>query len=77
MCFSQYCYNRKSPLSTLTFEDERHLNNILYKNLVHTSKKIQHFILTKISFLIPFKEVIPCFSEHLKSLNTKCRVTDC
>jgi hypothetical protein len=50
---------------------------MLFKNSVRTSKRTQHFTLTKISWLMLFKEIIAVYSEnHAKLTNTKCRVTD-
>jgi hypothetical protein len=51
---------------------------ILFKNSVHTSKRIPIFIVTKINLLMPFKEIIAVYSEiHAKPINTKCSITDC
>jgi hypothetical protein len=51
---------------------------MLFKNSVCTSKKTPHFIVTKINWLMVFKEIIAVYSEnHAKPINTKCSVTDC
>jgi hypothetical protein len=51
---------------------------IIFKNSVRTSKKTQHFTITKINYLMLFKEVISVYSEkHNKPINTKYSVTDC
>jgi hypothetical protein len=51
---------------------------IIFKNSVRTSKKTQLFTITKINWLMLFKETIAVyFDNHMKSINTKCRVIDC
>jgi hypothetical protein len=54
---------------------------MLFKNPVRTSKKTQHFTITKINWLMLFKEIIAVYSENnTKPINTllvKFRVTDC
>jgi hypothetical protein len=51
---------------------------ILVKNSVRTSKRTPHFTITKINWLILFKEIIAVYSEnHAKPINTKCSITDC
>jgi hypothetical protein len=53
-----------------------HLNK--FKNSVRTSKRTPHFTITKISWLMLFKEIIAVYSEnHAKPINTKCSITDC
>jgi hypothetical protein len=50
---------------------------ILFKNSVHTSKRTPHFTITKINWLMLFKEVIAVYSEnHAKPISTKCSITD-
>jgi hypothetical protein len=54
------------------------LIQIVFKNSVHTTKKTQHFTITKINLLMLFKEMIPVYSEnHMKPINTEWRVIDC
>jgi hypothetical protein len=51
---------------------------MLVKKSVHTSKRTPHFTITKINWLMPFKEIITVYSEnHAKPINTKCSITDC
>jgi hypothetical protein len=51
---------------------------ILINDLVRTAKKAQHFTITKINFLMLFKEVISVYTEnHTKTTTTKYRITDC
>jgi hypothetical protein len=50
---------------------------MLFKNPVRTSKRTPHFTITKINWLMLFKEVIAvCTKNHAKPINTKC-ITDC
>jgi hypothetical protein len=45
---------------------------MLFKNSARTSNRTPHFTLTKISWLIIFKERIAVYSEnHAKPINTK------
>jgi hypothetical protein len=56
------------------------LNEDLFKNSARTVKKTQHFTtLTKISFLMLFKEIIAVYSDtHTKDISTTAlKVTDC
>jgi hypothetical protein len=51
---------------------------ILLNNSVHTSKRTPNFTITKIYWLILFKEIIAVYSEnHTKPINIKCSITDC
>jgi hypothetical protein len=51
---------------------------MLLKNSVCTSKKTPHFTITKVNWLMVFKEIIAVYSEnHAKPINTKCSITDC
>jgi hypothetical protein len=51
---------------------------MLFKNPVCTSKRTPHFTITKISWLMLFKEIIAVHSEnHAKPINTKCSITEC
>jgi len=51
---------------------------MLFKNSVRTSKRTLHFTITKINWLMLFKEIIAVYSEkHTKPINTKLSVTDC
>jgi hypothetical protein len=46
---------------------------ILFKYSVRTAKKTQHFTITKINWLMVFKEIIAVYSEnHTKPINTIC-----
>jgi hypothetical protein len=48
-----------------------HLVYTTFKNLARTSKKTQHFSITKISWLMLFKEIITVRAEiHTKPTNT-------
>jgi hypothetical protein len=45
---------------------------MLFKNSVRTSKRTQHFTITKINWLMLFKKIIALYSEkHNKPINTK------
>jgi hypothetical protein len=58
----------------LIIRDELRLERviIIFKHLVPTSKKTQHFI-TEISWLMLFKEIITVYSEdHTKPTDTLC-----
>jgi hypothetical protein len=45
---------------------------------IQTVPEREHFTITKINWLLPFKEVIAVSNKtHKKPINTKCRVTDC
>jgi hypothetical protein len=49
-----------------------------FKNSVRTSKRTPHFTITKINWVMLFKEIIIVDSEkHTETINRKCRVTDC
>jgi len=51
---------------------------MLFKNSVRTSKRTPHFTITKINWLMLFKEIIAVYTEnHTKPINTKYRVADC
>jgi hypothetical protein len=51
---------------------------MLFKKSVHTSKRTPNFTITKINFLMLFKEIIAVYIEkHAKPRNTKCSITDC
>jgi hypothetical protein len=52
---------------------------MLFKNPVRTSKRTPpHFTITKVNWLMLFKEIIAVYSEnHAKPVNTKCSITDC
>jgi hypothetical protein len=51
---------------------------MLFKNSVHTSNGTPNFTITKINWLMLFKEIITVYSEsHAKPINTKCSITDC
>jgi hypothetical protein len=43
------------------------------KNSFRTSKRTLHFTITKVNWLMPFKEII---QVNTKPIHTKCRVTD-
>jgi hypothetical protein len=50
---------------------------MLFKNSVRTSKRTPHFTITKINWLMPFREIVAVYSEnHAKAIDTKYRVTD-
>jgi hypothetical protein len=49
------------------------LFQIIFKNSVRTAKKTLLFTITKINWLISFKEIIAVYSEnHMKIINTLC-----
>jgi hypothetical protein len=51
---------------------------ILFKNSVRTSKRTPNFTVTKINWLMLFKEIIAvCSENHAKPINTKCSITGC
>jgi hypothetical protein len=50
---------------------------MLFKNSALTSKRTPHFTITKINWLMLFKEIIAVYSEnHAKPINTKSSITD-
>jgi len=50
---------------------------MLFKNSVRTSKRTPYFTITKINWLMLFKEIIAVYSEnHNKPINTKLRRSD-
>jgi hypothetical protein len=51
---------------------------ITFKNSVRTSKRTPYFTITKINWLMLFKEIIHVHIEsHTKLINTKSSVTNC
>jgi hypothetical protein len=51
---------------------------ILFKNPVRTLKRTPNLTITKINWLMMFKEMIAVSSEkYAKPINTKCSITDC
>jgi hypothetical protein len=51
---------------------------MLFKNSVHTSKRTPYFTITKINWLMPFKEIIAVYIEnHAKPIKSKYSITDC
>jgi hypothetical protein len=51
---------------------------MLFKNSVRISKRTPNFTITKINWLMLFKEIIAVYSEnHAKPLSTKFSITDC
>jgi hypothetical protein len=54
------------------------LIHIIVNNSGCTSKTTPHFTITKINWLMLFKEIIAIYNvKHIKSINTKSVVTDC
>jgi hypothetical protein len=54
------------------------LFEVMFKNLICTTKRTQHFSVTKISSLMLFKEtIVVCSENHTKHMSSKCRVSDC
>jgi hypothetical protein len=51
-------------------EAEARLNNILYKNLVRTGKRTPQVTITKVSWLMLFKEMTTYTENHTKAVNT-------
>jgi hypothetical protein len=48
---------------------------MLFKNSVRTSKRTPYFTITKINWLMQFKEIIAVNIEnHAKPINTKCSI---
>jgi hypothetical protein len=59
-------------------QDKVRTFKIKMNNSVPTSKKTHGVSITKITWLILFKEIISIYYEyHTKRINTKCKVTDC
>jgi hypothetical protein len=59
-------------------EAEGRLNKMQPTNLAHTSERTPNFTITKIKWLMLFKEIIAvCSENHTKPVNTKCSITDC
>jgi hypothetical protein len=53
------------------------LVQMLFKNSVHTSERTPHFTITKISWIMLFREIITIYNyKHIKATNIKYRVTD-
>jgi hypothetical protein len=51
---------------------------MLFKNSVRTSKRTPHFTITKINWLMLFKEIIDvCSENHAKPINMRYSVTYC
>jgi hypothetical protein len=51
---------------------------MLFKNPVRTSKRTTLFTITKINWLMLFKEIIDVYTENnTEPINTKCKVNDC
>jgi hypothetical protein len=51
---------------------------MIFKDSVRTSKRTPHFTITKINWLMLFKEIIAVYSENqAKPINTKCCINDC
>jgi hypothetical protein len=51
---------------------------MLFKNSVRTSTRTPYFTITKINWLMLFKEIIAVYREnHAKPINTKCSITAC
>jgi hypothetical protein len=47
----------------------------MFKNLVRTSKKVQHVIITKINWLNLFKKIKAVFIEnHTDTINKECEI---
>jgi hypothetical protein len=54
---------------------ELKLIQMIFKNLVRTAKKTQHFTITKINWLTLFKEIIAVYSEnHTKHIKFKMQL---
>jgi hypothetical protein len=50
---------------------------MIFNNLARTSKRTLHSTITKIDWLMLFKEIIDvCSEDHTKSLNVKYSVTN-
>jgi hypothetical protein len=46
---------------------------MLFKDSVRTSKRTQHFTITKINWLIPFKGIIAVYTEnYMDPINVLC-----
>jgi hypothetical protein len=51
---------------------------MLFKNSVRTSKRTPYFTITKINWLMLFKEIIAVYSEHYKQhMHTERSFNDC
>jgi hypothetical protein len=56
-----------------SFEAEEHL--IIFKKSVRTSKRTPHFTITKINWLMLFKEMIAVYTvNHTKPINTNANL---
>jgi hypothetical protein len=54
------------------------LVQLIFKNSVRTANKTQHFSITKINWLMLFKEIIAVYTEnHTKLTDKKYKVADC
>jgi hypothetical protein len=54
------------------------LTYIIFKYSVHTSKKTQHFTITKMNWLMLFEEINAVYTgNHTKPSKTKCQLTYC
>jgi hypothetical protein len=66
------CGGKRSYLNAMKTK----LVYILFKNSVRTAKGTPNFTITKINWLMLFKEVIAVYSKnHAKPINTKCSNT--
>jgi hypothetical protein len=53
------------------------LIQIICKNFIHASKRMPLFTITKIIWLILFKDIIAVYCKnHTKRINAKCNVID-
>jgi hypothetical protein len=49
---------------------------MLFKNSVRTSKRTPNFTITKVNWLMLFKEIIAVYSENdVKPVSSKCSIT--
>jgi hypothetical protein len=51
---------------------------LIFKNSVRSARKTRHFTITKINFIMLFKEIIAVYTEiRTRPMNAKCTDTDC
>jgi hypothetical protein len=53
-------------LDRIALEAKAHVNNSLFKNSVRTSKRTLRFTITKINWLMLFKEIISVYQDRIK-----------
>jgi hypothetical protein len=84
LILSFHLYLGPPKLPSLNYKQATHINILkpklvkIFKNSVRTSKRTPHFTITKINWLMLFKETVAVYSEnHTNPINTKYSVTGC